>query len=179
MNNTYLLSQFFVILSYLLLATTYLKTKRKSILFIGICSLVASEISYFLLGAYTGVAMVAVAIIRNIIFYIDETKNGKSNKITSKDIIILIILYLITLCSAIYTYDGIMSIFSVLETVIYTYAVWQKSPKVYKYLGIPNSISVIIYQAYIKSIFGIILEAIILISEIIGILLDRRKTKTY
>ena len=169
----YILSQIFVIISYLLLGLTYLKDKRKTILIIGTCSLIALEISYFLLSAYTGVAMVAIAIIRNIIFYFDEKKNGKSDKIYKKDVLILIILYLITLISAIYTYDGIQSLFSVLETVLYTFSIWQKNPKVYKYVGIPTSISCIIYHIYIKSIFGIILEMIVFISEIIGIVIDK------
>ena len=37
-------------------------------------------LSYVFLSAYSGLAMVVVAIIRNIIFIIDEKKNGKSNK---------------------------------------------------------------------------------------------------
>lgn len=169
----YLLSQIFVIISYLLLAFTYLKNKRKTILIIGTCSLIALEISYSFLSAYTGMAMVAVAIIRNMIFYFDEKKNGKSNKIYRKDLVILVILYTITLILAIYTYNGIESLFSVLETVLYTFSIWQKNPKVYKYMGIPTSLSCIIYHIYIKSIFGIILEAIVLISEIIGIILNK------
>lgn len=169
----YIVSQIFVVISYLLLAFTYLKNKRKTILIIGTCSLIALEISYFLLSAYTGVAMVAVAIIRNMIFYFDEKKNGKSNKIHRKDVVILLILYTITLISAIYTYNGIESLFSVLETVLYTFSIWQKNPKVYKYMGIPTSLSCIIYHIYIRSIFGIILEAIVLISEIIGVILNK------
>ena len=172
----YILSQIFVIISYLLLGLTYLKDKRKTILIIGTCSLIALEISYFLLSAYTGVAMVTIAIIRNIIFYFGE-KNGKSSIFYKKDIIILIILYLITLICAIYTYNGIQSLFSVLETILYTFSIWQKNPKVYRYLGIPTSISCIIYHIYIKSIFGIILEIIVFISEIIGIVKDRINNK--
>lgn len=167
MNSIYILSQLFVIISYILLALTYLKNKRNEVLIISTCSLIASEISYFLLSAYTGVAMVAIAIIRNIVFYFDN----KSDKISKKDILILIILYIITFISAIYTYDGIMSLFSVLETVLYTFSIWQKNTNIYKYIGIPTSISCIIYHIYIKSIFGIILETIVLISEVIGIVI--------
>lgn len=169
------MSQFFVVISYILLATTYLKNKRKTILIIGTSSLIALEISYILLSAYIGVAMVAVAIIRNIIFYFDENINGKSGKICKKDIIILIILYSITIIFAIFTYDGLTSLFSVLETILYTFSIWQKNPNVYKYMGVPTSISCIIYHIYIKSVFGVILETIVLISEVIGIVLNNIK----
>ena len=50
--------------------------------------------------------MCIVALIRNIIFLIDEKKSGKRDKITQKDVVILIILYAISVISAIYTYDG-------------------------------------------------------------------------
>ena len=174
---TYTVSQIFVIISYLFLALSYLKTKRKEILIIGICSLIAQEIAYFLLSAYTGVAMVAIAMIRNIYFYYDEKKNGIRDKINTKDIIVLIILLAIIFVSTILTYDGIPSLFSVIETLLYTISVWQKSPEVYKYLGVPTSLSCIFYHIYIKSIFGMILETIVFISEIIGIVKDKKNKK--
>jgi len=171
----YVFSQIFVIISYILLGLSYLRSKRNEILIIGIFSLIALEVSYFLLSAYTGVAMVAIAIIRNLIFYFDEKKNGIRNKINTKDIIILIILLLIILISTILTYDGLPSLFSVIETVLYTLSIWQKSPTVYKYLGIPTSASCIMYHIYIGSIFGMILETSVFISAIVGIIKDKRK----
>jgi len=171
----YVLSQIFVIISYLLLALTYLKNKRNTILIIGIYSLVALTISYFLLSAYTGVAMTLIAIVRNLIFYIDEKKYGHSNKIRNKDVIILIILYIVILFFSVYTYDGIRSIFSILETVLYTFSIWLKNPKVYKLLGIPTSMACITYHIYIGSLFGFILESILFVSEITGIILDKKK----
>ena len=166
----YVLSQIFVIISYIFLSLTYLQKKRKYILLIGIISLIALAISYFFLSAYTGVAMTFVAIIRNIIFFCEERRNNHSNKVNKKNIYVLIILYCFTAFFAVYTYEGFGSIFSILETVIYTFSVWYKNPKVYKYLGIPASISCIFYHIYVHSTFGIILESILLITEIFGIL---------
>ena len=163
----YILSQLLVIICYLLLGITYLNNNRKSILIIGIYSLIALGISYLLLSAYTGVAMVAIAIIRNIIFYYEE----KSFK---KNLTILIIIYLISIFFAIITYDGIKSLFSLLETMLYTYSLWQKNPKAYNIIGIPTSISCIIYHILIKSLFGIILETIVLISDITGLIINNK-----
>ena len=119
--------------------------------------------------------MTFVAIIRNIIFFCEEKKNQNSNKINKKDIYILIILYCFTAFFAIYTYEGFGSIFSILETVIYTFSVWFKNPKVYKYLGIPTSICCLSYHVYVRSVFGIILESILLITEIIGIVTHKEE----
>lgn len=121
--------------------------------------------------------MCVVALIRNIIFWIDEKKNGKRETINKKDIIILVILYSTIVVSTIFTYDGFLSLLSVFATSTYTFSVWQKKTNIYKLLGIPVGILWILYNIYVKSIFGIILESILLICSISGYLLERKKLK--
>lgn len=171
---TYILSQIFTIINYLLLALTYYVKNRKKILIISFMSLLANTIAYILLNAWTGVAMCLVALIRNIIFLIGEHKN-KANKITKKDIIILIILYIISIISAIFTFDGYLSLLSVFATMLYTYSVWQKNPKTYKLLGIPVGILWILYNLYVKSLFGIILESALLVCSTSGYILAKKR----
>ena len=125
------------------------------------------------LSAYSGLAMVVVAIIRNIIFIIDEKKNGKSNKNTTKDYIVLAVLYIISIVFAVFTYNGILSMMSVVATMLYTFSVWQKNTKTYKLLGIPIEAIWIIYNIYIFSIFGIILESVLAVSTIVGYLREK------
>ena len=171
MNDiTYIFSQIFIIISYILLVFSYQAKNRKNILFFCFASLIATGLSYVLLSAYSGLAMVFVAIIRNIIFIIDEKKNGKKDKNSTKDYIILAFLYLISIAFAILTYNGILSMLSVVATMLYTFSVWQKNTKVYKLLGIPTEAILIIYNIYISSIFGIILESILTITIVIGCL---------
>ena len=173
---TYILSQIFTIITYILLALTYYAKSRKTVLTISFLSLVANGIAYIFLSAYTGLAMCIVAIIRNIIFIVDEKKNGKSNTISQNDIIILAILYAISIVSAVFTYDGFLSLLSVFATMLYTYSVWQKKTNIYKLLGIPIGIIWILYNTYIQSIFGIILETILLICSTTGYILEIRRT---
>ena len=172
---TYILSQVFTIIMYILLATTYYLKDRKKILVLNFLGLVANIVVYILLNAWTGFAMTVVALIRNIIFILDENKNGKRQNITRADIIILVILYVISVVSAVFTYDGFFSLLSVFATMLYTYSVWQKNTKIYKLLGIPTGILWISYNVYIMSIFGIILESVLLICSIIGYVLETRK----
>lgn len=172
---TYIVSQIFTILTYVLLGLTYHAKNRKTVLIISFLSLIANGIAYILLEAYTGLAMCIVALVRNIIFLIDEKKNGKTEEITKKDIIILIVLYLISIISAIFTYDGFLSLLSVFATMLYTFSVWQKKTIIYKVLGIPIGILWILYNIYVMSIFGIILEFILLICSTSGYILERKK----
>lgn len=171
----YILSQVFTIITYGLLALTYYAKDRKKVLIISFLSIIANGMAYIFLNAWTGLAMCVVALIRNIIFLIDEKKNGKSETINKKDIIILIILYAISIISAIFTYAGFLSLLSVFATALYTFSVWQKKTNMYKLLGIPIGILWILYNIYIMSMFGIILETILLICSITGYLLERRK----
>lgn len=170
----YILSQVFVIISYFLLVLSYQAKSRKNILILSNISLVANGIAYIFLQAYTGLAMCFVALLRNIIFMIDEKRNGKSDKISKKDIIILAVLYLISLLSTVYTYDGFLSLLSVFATMLYTYSVWQKKTSVYKLLGLPMGILWITYNIYIMSIFGIILETILTISATYGYFKEKK-----
>lgn len=160
----YIMSQIFVIISYILLIATYQLNNRKKILIFNFASTIAIAISYTFLSAYTGLSMTLVALIRNIIFLIDK----KSKNITSKDVGILIILYAISIYFAIITYDGFFSLMSVCATMIYTYSVWQKNTNAYKFLGIFVGLSAIIYNIYISSLFGVFFESLLTISAMIG-----------
>ena len=173
LSLTYIISQLFIIINYVFLIITYQLKDRNKIIVYNMMSLICTGISFILLSAYSGFYMNFVAMLRNIIFLIDERKNGKRNTIIKKDIIILLVLYLISIICAIYTYDGILSLMPALSTMIYTYSVWQKNTKVYKWLGPLVSIIWIIYNIYIESIFGIFLELILMISAIIGLIKDR------
>ena len=93
------------------------------------------------------------------------------------DIIVLITFYIACVISAIFTYEGVLSLLSVIATMLYTLSVWQKNPKVYKLLGIPIGILWIAYNIYVMSIFGIILETILLICSSTGYLLEIKKGK--
>lgn len=174
MTVTYILSQIFAIMNYIFLVITYQSKNRKNILILNFGALISMGISYIFLSAYSGLAMIFVSIIRNIIFIVDEKKNGKRDKNETKDYIILAILYSISIISAVFTYNGILSMMSVFATMLYTYSVWQKDTKVYKMLGIPVGIIWIIYNIYIFSISGIILEIILAVSSIIGYIKENK-----
>lgn len=177
MTIPYILSQVFIIINYIFLVITYQCKNRKQILILNFGALISTGISYIFLSAYSGLAMTVVAIIRNIIFIVDEKKNGKSDENGIKDYMILAILYIISIISGILTYNGILSMMSVAATMLYTYSVWQKNTKRYKILGIPVGIIWIIYNIYIFSIFGIILETVLAISAIIGYIKENKKIK--
>lgn len=173
----YLISQIFTIISYIFLASTYHVKSRKTVLKLNCISQIAFIVAYILLGAWSGLMMAIVALARNIIYIIDENKNGMRKKTNKTDIIILVIMYIICILSAIFTYDGIFSLLPVIATMLYTYAVCQKNIKTYKLLGIPTELLWTGYNIYIRSIVGIVLEVIMLTNCFTGYIMEVKKNK--
>ena len=174
---SYVLSQIFIIINYIFLGISYHSKNRKKVLFLNFLAVIAESISFLCLRAYSGFSMTILGLIRNTIFLVDEVKNGKSDVITKKDIIILVILYIIAILFAIFTYVDIFGLLSVFATMVYTYSIWQKKVIVYKFLGIFAGTLWMMYNIYIMSIFGIILEFILLICSLSGFILELKKQK--
>ncbi len=202
LDTTYILSQVFIIISYVFLISTFQLKNRKWILIFGFASAVMTGLSHLCLLAFSGMAMTVVSMLRNIIFMVrdkklaeagaDDFQSGaecggedkaieqagtKSYKYTSVDYAILAVLYAISIGFAILTYQGFLSLMSVFATMLFTYGVWQKNTKVYKFVGIPVSVCWIVYDIYITSWSGMFLESCLMISAIIGLYREYRDMK--
>lgn len=167
-TTQYILSQITTIFVYIFLSLTYCVKNRKLILAFSFTSNFLNAIAFILLGAYTSAAMCAISIFRDIIFMIDEKINGKSDKITKKDVAILLLIYGISIMSIIATFKGFSTLMYAAGSMLYTFSIWQKNNKLYRFLGIPTTILVICDSIIIKSIFGVILQSIVLITSIVG-----------
>ncbi len=180
LSSVYISSQILTILMYVTLGITYQVKSRKKLLLLSILSNTLQGIAFFLLNAKSGLVMCILAIIRgsSLIIILDKIKD--ENKAKKAYLGVIVLFYICSAISAIYTYEGILSMFSIIATVIYTYSIWQKNEKVYKALGTPVSICLIIYNIFVKSLFGVILESAVLICSIVGyirsILTDKQKT---
>ena len=166
LSLTYITSQILVIIYYLIYSWTFHLKDSNKILIFGIVATIISSISYVLLNAYTGMAMCFIAIIRNLLF-------AKYKKNTLN----LSLIFVLTIIASIFTFDSYFCLFNIVATLIYTYALWQKNTKTYKLLGIVVNGLMIIYDIYIKSIFGVILISIAFISSIVGFLRENKYNK--
>lgn len=174
MTTEFILSQVIVVISYIFTAMTYIVKNRKWLLIYSFISLVMMGLSYFFLSAWSGFAMTGVAILRNIIFLVQNKKeNDKS--ITAVDWVILAVLVAIQIGLSVWTYDGPLSMLSVLATMIYTISVWQKNITAYNILGIFCNLSWIAYDIFVGSIFAIVCETILLIVMIINLIIKQVK----
>ena len=173
----YIFSQIAIIFVYLFLILTYCVKNRKIILGLSLGSNLLNALAFILLGAYTSASMCAISIGRDIVFIIDEKINGKNNKIVKKDVFILIGVYIVAIISIIFTFNGWESLLYAVASMLYTYSIWQKNNKMYKLLGIPCYIIVIIESIVIKSVLGLILQSIVLVCTIIMFIKTKNEEK--
>lgn len=171
----YIISQIITILYYAILSLSYLLKDRKKILLANFIAHIGQTTAMAMLNGYTGAAMAVIMILRDLTFLILEAKKSKQKEINKKlDLIILIVTVVLIIALTMFTYNGPLSLLSVLATLITTFALWQKDVKTYKILGLIAAILWLAYNIFILSIMGIILELILLTCSIIGYIKDRR-----
>lgn len=170
----YIISQVFVLLAYLFLGLTYLIKNKKWILFLSTMSTVSFTISYVFLSAWTGFVVNIIALFRNLIFYL-VVRFAKNSKFW--DYFTLILIFVMLAVGSIFTYDGVLSLMATAATMAYTYAIWNKEGKNYKIFGIVSSLMWIVYNAFIRSILGVVFEFIMVVCAIIGLIKNKNKTQ--
>lgn len=136
----------------------------KQILFLQTISFFFKTLHYYLLGGISGFLTSLISMIRNIIFY----KIKESKIWTTSFIIIYLIIGFLTL-------NSLFSLLPVFATITYTLIINYDKPNYLRYGMIITSISWLAYNIYIISYSGIIIQIIMLISNIIAIIkLDKK-----
>lgn len=174
----YIISQVITILYYAILSSSYLLKNRTKILTANFVAHIGQTTAMAMLNGYTGAAMSVIMMVRDLILLIQEIKKSKGKEINKKiDFIILTITVILIVALTIFTYNGPLSLLSVIATLVTTFALWQKDVKTYKILGLIAGILWLAYNIVIMSIMGMILELILVICSIVGYIKDIKKEK--
>lgn len=174
LTQTYIISQILTIGMYITLSITYWLHDRKQILIVSSIGQILICGAYLLLAAYSGALMAITAVIRNIVFLIfmnEEKENSQRNVYIFTLIMVLIGI------AAIITFDGLLSLLSVIATILYSYSVWQNKTLTYKLLGIPNSLLWGLYNLYVGSIMGVLFESVMLVFALSGYISEKSLRK--
>jgi hypothetical protein len=159
----YFISQILVVLGMIFLGLTYISKDKRAILILCILSCSMYSLQYLLIGANTGMFMTLLGVFRAVYFYFDD-KHLKKKNLSS--LLVLICSYVIF---GVISYDGFISLFPVIASIIYTYSVWQYNLLVYRWMAVPVSLLWIIYNISVPTLFGTITECILLTVEIYSI----------
>lgn len=166
---SYILSQVAVIFAVSILASTYLIKNRKLIYMLTNLYALFYAISYFLLGAWIGVILNLVSMVRNIWFMIEFDKNKKISIISL--ILNMIMLSTASVLTSVLTVFNPIDILVLSEVLVYTFSLWQKNNKVFRWLALYSSACWLTYNIYVFSLFAIILEGCLLCAKTVGICL--------
>lgn len=147
--------------------------KHKHIMIMQILATTLFGLQYFLLGAYTGMAVDIVATLRGIVFYHRDKEWAKSNIWIAVFIIMFIL-------SGFLTWQGPSSLLMTSAMILNTFSFSFTKPKLVRSTILISSPLVLIYNILTGSIGGIINEVCVELSSIIGLLrydIKRKKDK--
>ena len=153
---------------YAVLIASYQFKKRRNILIASIVAILLNSLAYIFLHAWTGLAMCGIALLRSIYSLWDEKYHGQSKTMTARDIVVLIVTSVAIVAVTIPTYDGFLSLMSVFAALAFTFSIWQKNTLVYKAMGIPVAVLWIIYNGFVGSFFGVVLEVFLCAASVYG-----------
>lgn len=174
----YVISQIITVAYFSVLILSYLLQSRMKILICNFIAHIGQTTAMALLNGYTGAAMSLIMMIRDLVLLVQEKRKLKGKKISEKfDLIFLIVTVIAIILLTVFTYNGPLSLLSVMATLVTTFALWQKNVKMYKILGIVAGVLWLAYNVFVMSIMGIILESSLLIASTIGYIRDSRKEK--
>lgn len=147
--------------------------KHKHIMIMQLLATTLFGLQYFLLGAYTGMAVDIVATLRGIVFYHRDKEWAKSNIWIAVFIIMFIL-------SGFLTWQGPSSLLMTSAMILNTFSFSFTKPKLVRSTILISSPLVLIYNILTGSIGGIINEVCVELSSIIGLLrydIKRKKDK--
>jgi hypothetical protein len=133
---------------------------KKNILLIQACAGVVFTVHFILLGAYTGAAMNAVEVIRNLIF-------RKAEKKRIQTLLVVVFVVLFTVIGAM-TWQDLFSILPIMAMNLSNIAFSLKASKYIRLCYLPVSTGWLIYNIVTFSIAGIVTETFCLASLLIA-----------
>ena len=146
----------------------YQQKSRKNLLISKLISDVVWFLHYFFLGAYSGAAVAAIGMIRELIFVNRDKKWGKS-------VLWLPVFIIISIICTVLTWKNLFCIFTCVASILSVISFYIGIPKVSRILSFPISGCMLTYDIANLSIAGIINEIMSLTSSFIGYIRHDRK----
>lgn len=167
----FIIAQIFGVIAVILGFLSYQMRTRRQILLALSATVIALTLHYLFLGAYTGMAMNAVSLIRNIAYDYRDRKEIKSP-------LIPIVFTAIQVVMGILTWQAWYSILVLVGIAINTYCVGLCNSQNLRKSILVTSPLVLIYNIFTMALSGIVFEVVGIVSAIIGIIRHRKKSES-
>ena len=166
----YILSQILVCIADLFYVVSMLNKNKKGLVFYLIISDILFASHYLCLGGYTGAATIFVDVVYLVIMYILEKKDK-----TKYNIYVTLTAMVITIVLSILTWNTALSLLPMFSMLIYLTTMIFSNVVIVKTGALVRNTLNVIYMFIITSYFGVGLEICLMISAIVGIILNIRE----
>ena len=147
---------------------SYQVNSKKKILLILTAATLFNCIGYLFLGAFSGFALNIVCIIRNIVFYFQNSSSA-INRVSA------VLLALLMGGLGALSWQGPVSLLIIVGLMINTLVMSLENPQLLrKSILLPSSV-ILLYNIFVFSLGGIFNEIVAIVSAIIGIIRFRKK----
>ena len=164
----YIIGQILGVIAIGLGVLSYQMKSRKGLVLVQLATTVTFVIHYFLIGAWSGMALNAVSTVRNILFLGIEKKGG-SSKLASY--IFAVIMGIV----GIITWQAWYSVFMVAALTINCIGMGYTNPQSTRKSILITSPLALIYNCFVWSVGGAIFETMSIISAALGIWRNRKE----
>ena len=141
---------------------------QKQLLVVQTATTIAFCIHYYLIGATSGLMLNLLGIVRNLAYYHKDKPFFSGKKCP---IFFAAVMGVVGMLS----WQGYYSIFIVLGLVINTVCLSFSNPQSIRKSILVSSPLVLIYDAFVLSIGGVIYESVVIVSSVIGIIRYRKR----
>ena len=161
-TTEYIIAQLLGAIAFMFIGITYLIKNRNWILIFSTVGSACFLIHYGFLGAWAGVAVNVVNIIRAIILFVDEKRNK------AKNVLSLCIILMLMLFAGAISIKNLTGIIAIVAGLIYSYALWQKDIFVYRSLSAFVNVLWLIYDCIFLSIIAICFDCFTITLSVVG-----------
>ena len=159
----YIIGQILGIVAVFLGFLNYQVKTREKLLFVHTATLVCFILHYGLIGAYAGMAMNAVGLVRNVIFYF-VGKQGKVSPVLAASFAVVVGIM------GIMNWEAWYSVFCLFGLVINSYALSFSKPENVRKSILITSPLVLTYDVFACSYGGAAYETVAIVSAVIGLI---------
>ena len=168
MTVTYIISQIFALISFILSLVAYYRIKKEKIMLTMVVSNIFNLIHYVILGATTWYITKILAILRDSFIVLKEKKKRNSN-------IFLLIFVVVYIIVGVMNYDSYYSLLPLAAALIYIISIWHWDELVVKKSAFFSYFLRLIYNICIGSIVATIATIVSIISAFIAIIQYSKK----
>ena len=163
----YYVGQAIGVLAIVLGFLTYQVRTQRALLLLQVTVAACFCAHYALIGAVSGMALNAAALVRNLCYYWRE-KHGGGRLLP---IVFTVIMGIVGICS----WEAWYSVFVVFGLVVNSYCVSFSDPQKVRASILVSSPAVLIYDGIVLSIGGLVYESVAILSSVIGLVRYRKR----